>query len=210
MEIGMLWYDDSPIALKDRVNRAAGYYSEKYGRKPNLCFVHPGMLQAEEGNAQGVVIRKGKGVMPGHFWIGVDESQVKKNGNSEKPINSKSASKSKSAGISTTKVKAPSSAKSQSKTTAKSSAEVKSSTAKKSEARAKSSSTTAAAKKTKAATAKAGAAKAVPAKKPKAKPASAKPRKRIQALLKKKSGKRVKAGGKPKSKSKSARAPAKT
>ena len=93
MEIGMLWYDDSPTALKDRVNRAAGYYSEKYGRKPNLCLVHPGMLQTDEGKAQGVVIRKGKGVMPGHFWIGVDESQIKKNGNGKVQSTGKSTSK---------------------------------------------------------------------------------------------------------------------
>ena len=93
MEIGMLWYDDSPVGLKDRVERAADYYNEKYGRQPNLCFVHPGMLKTEEGKAKGVVIRKGKGVMPGHFWIGVDESQVKKNGNGK----TKSEAKAKSA-----------------------------------------------------------------------------------------------------------------
>ncbi len=85
MEIGMLWYDDSPVGLKDRVERAADYYNEKYGRQPNLCFVHPDMLKTEEGKAKGVVIRKGKGIMPGHFWIGVDESQIKKNGDGKAP-----------------------------------------------------------------------------------------------------------------------------
>ncbi len=93
MDIGMLWYDDSPTGLKDRVERAADYYNEKHGRQPNLCFVHPDMLKTEEGKARGVVIRKGKGVMPGHFWIGVDESQVKKNGNGK----AKSEAKAKSA-----------------------------------------------------------------------------------------------------------------
>ena len=75
MEIGMLWYDNSPTALKDRVKQAASYYSDKYGRKPNLCFVHPEMLQADEGEVNGIVIRKGKQIMPGHFWIGVDEAE---------------------------------------------------------------------------------------------------------------------------------------
>ncbi len=93
MDIGMLWYDDSPTGLKDRVERAADYYLEKHGRQPNLCFVHPDMLKTEEDKAKGVVIRKGKGVMPGHFWIGVDESQVKKNGNGK----TKSKEKAKSA-----------------------------------------------------------------------------------------------------------------
>ncbi len=150
MEIGMLWYDDSPTGLKDRVERAADYYLAKHGRQPNLCFVHPDMLKTEEDKAKGVVIRKGKGVMPGHFWIGVDESQVKKNGTGKA----------------------------------------------KSEAKAKSGS------------AKAATMNAAPAKpKAKAKPASAsvsakpaKPKKRKQALLKKKSGSRVKATNKTKSK----------
>ncbi|MFQ5921909.1 MAG: hypothetical protein ACE5M4_03630 [Anaerolineales bacterium] len=86
----MLWYDDSPQALKARVKQAAGFYSEKYGRKPNLCLVHPGMLKTDEGIANGVVIRKGKGIMPGHFWIGVDEAQLKSNGNGKKPSKARS------------------------------------------------------------------------------------------------------------------------
>ena len=84
MEIGMLWYDDGPLPVKDRVKAAAGYYSEKYGRKPNLCLVHPGMLKSDEGKVNGIVIRKGKGVMPGHFWIGVDETQTQSTGNRPK------------------------------------------------------------------------------------------------------------------------------
>ena len=90
MEIGMLWFDDSPIALNDRVKRAAEYYREKYGRKPNLCLVHPGMLMTDEGLVNSVVIRKAKGIMPDHFWIGVDEAQLKLNGNGKKPSIAKS------------------------------------------------------------------------------------------------------------------------
>ena len=117
MEIGMLWYDDSPIALKERVTQAAGYYSEKYGRKPNLCLVHPGMLQTDEVAAQGVVIRKGKGIMPGHFWIGVDEGQVKANGDSK----AKNGTKSQVSGSKQAKPKAQAkaTAEAKSKTVAK-------------------------------------------------------------------------------------------
>lgn len=95
MEIGMLWYDNSPIALKDRVKQAAGYYKEKYGRKPNLCLVHPDMLLTDEGRANGVVIRKGKGVMPGHFWIGVDEAQAAKGAKAKSTKKSTTKSKPK-------------------------------------------------------------------------------------------------------------------
>lgn len=73
MEIGMLWYDDSPLALKDRLEKAADYYTGKYGRKPNLCLVNPSMLTADEVRFNGVLVRRGRSVMPGHFWIGVDD-----------------------------------------------------------------------------------------------------------------------------------------
>lgn len=73
MEIGMLWYDDSPLALKDRLEKAADYYTGKYGRKPNLCLVNPNMLTADEVRFNGVLVRRGRSVMPGHFWIGVDD-----------------------------------------------------------------------------------------------------------------------------------------
>jgi len=73
MEIGMLWYDDSPLALKDRLEKAAVYYTGKYGRKPNLCLVNPNMLTEDEVRFNGVLVRRGRSVMPGHFWIGVDD-----------------------------------------------------------------------------------------------------------------------------------------
>ncbi len=181
MEIGMLWYDNSPTALNDRVKQAAGYYSEKYGRKPNLCLVHPDMLQGDEERANGVVIRKGKGVMPGHFWIGVDEAEIKTNGNHKtrskgsepkaKPSISKAAMKLKTVSA---QPKPNAKAKPAAKTTAKSKAVMKSKPASGSPASAKPASA-----------------------KPKAK---AQPVKRTKAYLKKKSGSRVKAGSKPKSK----------
>jgi len=183
MEIGMLWYDDNPVGLKDRVERAAVYYNEKHGQQPNLCFVHPDMLQTEEGKAKGVVIRKGKGVMPGHFWIGVDESQIMKSGNGK-------ATKAKPAGATQAMT-----------ATAKNA--VKPASAKAAAAKPKA--------KAKSSSAKASTKKAEPAK-PKAKSksasakpisASAKPNKRKQALLKKKSGFRVKTTSKTKSKAKS-------
>ena len=183
MDIGMLWYDDSPIGLKERVDRAADYYLEKHGRQPNLCFVHPDMLKTEEGKAKGVVIRKGKGIMPGHFWIGVDESQVKKNGNGKAP-------KAKSAGAAQAITATPKTA-------------VKPVSAKAVAAKPK--------VKAKSGSAKAATKKAVPAKpkakakSPSAKPksSSAKPKKRERALLKKNSGSRVKVTNKTKSKAKS-------
>ena len=83
MNVGMLWFDnDSKVDLNVKIHRAASYYNEKYGRKPNLCFVHPSMAGKPPENAErsdGPPIRSGdievrvtRSVLPNHFWIGVN------------------------------------------------------------------------------------------------------------------------------------------
>lgn len=84
MNIGMLWFDNDPKANLDlKVERAVVYYRNKYGRAPNVCFVHPTMLPtAEESKAEtaadaarytaaGVEVRSNRSVLPNHLWIGV-------------------------------------------------------------------------------------------------------------------------------------------
>ena len=87
MNIGMLWFDNDPKAgLSTKVERAATYYRTKYGKTPNLCFVHPSMLPGSatppqapasgDGNyvAAGVEVRSNRSVLPNHFWIGTNAS----------------------------------------------------------------------------------------------------------------------------------------
>jgi hypothetical protein len=86
MNIGMLWFDnDTKSELTVRVERAAAYYRTKYGRTPNLCFVHPSMLASagaqastepgkKSGFAAGVEVRSNRSVLPNHFWIGVNSA----------------------------------------------------------------------------------------------------------------------------------------
>jgi hypothetical protein len=88
MNTGMLWFDNDPkTALTTKIERAADYYHKKYGRKPNLCLIHPSMLPANEkvendnpstgkpalSKDKGVVIRTYRPVLPGHLWIGIEE-----------------------------------------------------------------------------------------------------------------------------------------
>ncbi len=73
MEIGMLWFDNSSRSLHDRVQRAADFYAEKYGRKPTLCMVNPQMLESGDGAHNGIRLQAARTVMPNHFWIGVDD-----------------------------------------------------------------------------------------------------------------------------------------
>ncbi|HEY66654.1 MAG: hypothetical protein DRI79_01880 [Chloroflexi bacterium] len=81
MKIGLLWFDDDPRRqLEEKVLRAARHYERKYGRPPNLCFVHPSTLNGNGGKrgrlrANGVEIRPGRSILPDHFWLGVAEDQ---------------------------------------------------------------------------------------------------------------------------------------
>jgi hypothetical protein len=72
MNIGMLWFDNRPGAsLAEKVENAARYYCEKYGRAPNVCFVN----QAEVGTVEGVTIRTHRGIMRNHYWLGVEKDE---------------------------------------------------------------------------------------------------------------------------------------
>ncbi len=77
MDIGMLWFDNDPkTEITVKIARAAEYYRRKYGKSPNLCFVHPSMIQnASNGHPLKfgeVLVRASPSVRPNHFWIGVD------------------------------------------------------------------------------------------------------------------------------------------
>ncbi|MEE9216469.1 MAG: hypothetical protein V3U32_03450 [Anaerolineales bacterium] len=71
MDIGMLWFDsDRAIAVSERVERAATYYKEKYGRVATLCLVHPSTL-AEPSKVGHTEIQPMDTVQPNHFWLGI-------------------------------------------------------------------------------------------------------------------------------------------
>ncbi len=73
MEIGMLWFDDGPKPLQEKVEQAVAFYEEKFGNKPTHCLVHPSTLNGGEGLVGSVMVRKARNVMPNHYWIGVEE-----------------------------------------------------------------------------------------------------------------------------------------
>ncbi len=76
MKTGMLWFDNDPKTdLEVKIKQAATYYQKKYGRKPNLCFVHPSMLKEPPANSQnGVEIKANRSILPHHLWIGLRET----------------------------------------------------------------------------------------------------------------------------------------
>lgn len=77
MRTGMLWFDNDPKTdLSTKVTRAAAYYQKKYGCIPNLCFVHPSMLEVQARRAEGIELRPSRQVLPNHFWLGVNDPTV--------------------------------------------------------------------------------------------------------------------------------------
>ncbi len=75
MEIGMLWFDDGPKTVDEKVGQAVAFYTDKFGRKPTHCLVHPTTLDGSEGVMSGVMVQAARNVMPHHYWIGIDEEQ---------------------------------------------------------------------------------------------------------------------------------------
>jgi len=82
MHTGMLWFDDSQITLNMKIQKAMAYYHKKYGRMPDLCLVHPNMLndtKVEKGKSalsesEGITVRPYRPVLPGHIWIGIEDN----------------------------------------------------------------------------------------------------------------------------------------
>jgi hypothetical protein len=85
MHTGMLWFDNSSSALSVKIQKAMDYYEKKYGRKPDLCLVHPSMLDAQTKHqletpalassvsVYKVTVRPYRPVLPGHLWIGIED-----------------------------------------------------------------------------------------------------------------------------------------
>ena len=70
MNIGMLWQDDSDKPLKEKIERAAEYYEEKYGNQADLVFVHPDEMETVK--LAGVKVRSSRNVLKGHLWLGLE------------------------------------------------------------------------------------------------------------------------------------------
>ncbi len=78
MHTGLLWYDNDPrTTLSVKIQKAMDYYSKKFGRIPDLCLVHPSMMENSKGQVElgKLVVRAYRSVMPGHFWIGSEDQK---------------------------------------------------------------------------------------------------------------------------------------
>lgn len=75
MKTGMLWFDrDLKTDLPGKISQAAAYYQKKYGRWPDICFVHPSMLKEETPKARDIQVLSNQVILPNHLWIGVNDN----------------------------------------------------------------------------------------------------------------------------------------
>ena len=78
MHTGLLWFDNDPrTTLSVKIQKAMDYYDKKFGRKPDLCLVHPSMMDTNQIQIDlgKLVVRAYRPVMPGHFWIGTEDQK---------------------------------------------------------------------------------------------------------------------------------------
>jgi hypothetical protein len=76
MITGMLWFDnDQNTTLSSKIERAAQYYKNKYGQTPDVCFVHPKMIEnaAKGKEIPKVEVKASDTILLYHFWIGKQE-----------------------------------------------------------------------------------------------------------------------------------------
>ena len=72
MRTGLLWFDDNAkVPLATKIENAARRYRERFGRSPNVCYVHPETLASEPVVKTAVKVVELASVQPNHFWIGV-------------------------------------------------------------------------------------------------------------------------------------------
>jgi hypothetical protein len=76
VDTGLLWYDGSKADFATKVLEAKERYEEKFGRKPNCCYVHPECLPEKGLPANGIKVVASPTVLPNHFWVGVEQKEV--------------------------------------------------------------------------------------------------------------------------------------
>lgn len=71
MILGMLWLDnDEKRPFAEKVQRAADFYLDKYGRLPELCLVNQKML-GESVMVGKIQVESGTHLQLHHFWLGM-------------------------------------------------------------------------------------------------------------------------------------------
>jgi hypothetical protein len=72
MDTGLLWFDNSAQPLTDKVAAAAAHYERRFGESPNVCYMHPEMLDKASAKQCALQLRTATHVLQHHLWIGIE------------------------------------------------------------------------------------------------------------------------------------------
>ncbi len=75
MKSGLLWYDGDPKkSLWDKIDEASKRYYDKFGVRPNLCYVNPKSLpEGRAGTRDSLRVTTAPTILPNHIWLGVSD-----------------------------------------------------------------------------------------------------------------------------------------
>jgi hypothetical protein len=75
MRVGIQWFVDvKRNVLDDDVREAVAFYTKKYGRKPDTCYVHPDAMAAARV-IDGINVMPVKGTLKNWLWLGVNDDE---------------------------------------------------------------------------------------------------------------------------------------
>jgi len=74
MEVGLLWHDSGAEDLAWKLSRAAKRYHERFGDKPDVCYVNPAQLPDGDRTINGILVRPSPRIMRHHFWLGKEKT----------------------------------------------------------------------------------------------------------------------------------------
>jgi hypothetical protein len=74
MMVGMMWFDNEPVTVEEKIRRAAAHYQKKYGSWPTRALVDPGMV-AEDKTISGVFVSPSGSILKNTIWIGHEDAK---------------------------------------------------------------------------------------------------------------------------------------
>jgi len=74
---GMLWFDNTSLALAAKIKQALAYYGRKYGKSAEVCLISnvdaEGVSLEEISKDCSLQVKASKTVQPNTLWIGFEE-----------------------------------------------------------------------------------------------------------------------------------------
>lgn len=72
IQSGLMWYDNSVRStFAQKLTEAAEAYQHKFGKRANVCYVHPSDLPERAVAPEELLVEAELTILPHHFFLGV-------------------------------------------------------------------------------------------------------------------------------------------